>query len=158
MKSVKDFSDSVRYRDFSADIVWFFRHNIWVCRDVGLYLSADISSPDYQWEICIAVKEIKEAVGVLSAAFQLYGGLEVRWYGDVKWNPLRGEGACQINWQQEWNQAEIKKSNYKSLVKTGISAEDAVEWIEADDFELLNSIAFIIAKKDDTNISGIWEI
>jgi hypothetical protein len=41
------------------------------------------------------------------------------------------------------------------LVKTGISAEDAVEWIEADDFELLNSIAFIIAKKDDTNISGI---
>ena len=49
----------------------------------------------------------------------------------------------------------IKKSNYKSLVKTGISAEDAVEWIEADDFELLNSIAFIIAKKDDTNISGI---
>lgn len=43
------------------------------------------------------VKEIKEAVGVLSADFQLYGGLEVRWYGDVKWNPLRGEGACQIN-------------------------------------------------------------
>lgn len=39
----------------------------------------------------------KEAVGVLSADFQLYGGLEVRWYGDVKWNPLRGEGACQIN-------------------------------------------------------------
>ena len=62
-----------------------------------LYLSADISSPDYQGEICIAVKEIKEAVGVLSADFQLYGGLEVRWYGDVKWNPLRGEGACQIN-------------------------------------------------------------
>ena len=50
---------------------------------------------------------------------------------------------------------KYKKSNYKSLVKTGISAEDAVEWIEADDFELLNSIAFIIAKKDDTNISGI---
>ena len=50
---------------------------------------------------------------------------------------------------------KYKKSKYKCLVKTGISAEDAVEWIEADDFELLNSIAFIIAKKDDTNISGI---
>ena len=47
------------------------------------------------------------------------------------------------------------KSNYKSLVKKGISAEDAAEWIEADDFELINSIAFIIAENDNTNISGI---
>ena len=91
----------------------------------------------------------------MSADFQLYGGLEVRWYGDVKWNPLRGEGACQINCNRNGTKLKYKKSNYKSLVKTGISAEDAVEWIEADDFELLNSIAFIIAKKDDTNISGI---
>jgi len=32
----------------------------------------------------LQTRKIKEAVGVLSAAFQLYGGLEVRWYGDVK--------------------------------------------------------------------------
>jgi len=41
------------------------------------------------------------------------------------------------------------------LVKTGISAEDAVEWFETDDFELLDNIAFIIAENDNTNISGI---
>lgn len=57
-----------------------------------------------------------------------------------------------------WIETKLKnsiKSNYKSLVKKGISAEDAAEWIEADDFELLNSIAFIIAENDNTNISGI---
>ena len=155
MKSVKDFSDSVRYRDFSADIVWFFRHNIWVCRDVGLYLSADISSPDYQWEICIAVKEIKEAVGGFSIIRRI--GSPLVWRCQVESSPRRRSVSDKLTTGMEpsWN---IKKSNYKSLVKTGISAEDAVEWIEADDFELLNSIAFIIAKKDDTNISGIWEI
>ena len=75
-----------------------------------------------------------------------------------KHNSLRGEGICRIKRQvcsRNGTKLKYKKSNYKSLVKTGISAEDAVEWFETDDFELLDNIAFIIAENDNTNISGI---
>lgn len=81
-------------------------------------------------------------------------GSPLVWRCQVESSPRRRSVSDKLTTGMEPS-CNIKKSNYKSLVKTGISAEDAVEWIEADDFELLNSIAFIIAKKDDTNISGI---
>ena len=73
-------------------------------------------------------------------------GSPLVWRCQVESSPRRRSVSDKLTTGMEpsWN---IKKSNYKSLVKTGISAEDAVEWIEADDFELLNSIAFIIAKR-----------